>query len=134
MCDFLSIAVPKSAASAMSKWRRRYYALSPHDNPTLKRQLPPDYSAWVLTKGGCSCDLCIRKTSAADGVLLSEDACNAIREFAAGFDRVFLCVHAYSGDISKERLPNLSRELRKLDAFGAHAPLHRDSLIELTRR
>lgn len=79
MCDFISIAVPKKAADATSKWRRRNYALVPHDNPTLKTQLPADYSTWVLTKGGCSCELCVsvgslpRKASVTLEVMLRDE-------------------------------------------------------------
>lgn len=140
MCDFISIAVPKKATDAVSKWRRRYYALSPHDNPTLRTHLPPGYSTWVLTKGGCSCELCVsvgsppRKASATFEVMLREDASEILQEIVAGFDRVFIYVHCYRGDISTEQLPVISRERRRVDAFGAQTPFGRDSLIELTRR
>ena len=140
MCDFISISVPKKATDAASKWRRRYYALLPHDNPALKKQLPADYSTWVLTKGGCSCDLCVsvgsppRKASATLEVMLRDDACEILQEILAGLDRAFVYVHHYRGDISTEQLPVSSRERRKIDAFGAETQFHRDSLIELTRR
>ena len=140
MCDFISIAVPKKATDAVSKWRRRYYALSPHDNPTLRTHLPPGYSTWVLTKGGCSCDLCIsvgsvpRKASATPEVMLRDNASEILQEIVAGLDRVFIYVHHYSGDISTEQLPVTSRERRKFDALDAQAQFRRDSLIELTRR
>jgi hypothetical protein len=139
MCDFISIAVPKKATDAASKWRQRYYALLPHDNPTLKTQLPPDYSTWVLTKGGCSCELCVsdgsasHKASATLDVTLRDDASEILQEIVAGLDRVFVYVHQYSGDISTEQLPVLTRERRKIEAFGAQASFRRDSLIELTR-
>lgn len=140
MCDFISIAVPKKATEAASKWRRRYYALSPHNNPTLKKQLPADYSTWVLTKGGCSCELCVsdgstpHKSSATLDVTLRDDASEILQEIAGGLDRMFLYVHQYSGDISTERLPVVSGERRKIDAFGAQTQFRRDSLIEFTRR
>lgn len=140
MCDFISISVPKSATDRMSKWRRRYYALAPHDNPALKKRLPADYSAWVLVKGGCSCELCV-----SDGTVphtdpttpdlkLSDDAMEILRELAAGLDRVFLYVHQYRGDISTEPLPIVAKERRKMGAFGSQASFRRDSLIELTDR
>lgn len=140
MCDFISIAVPKKATDAASKRRGRYYAFLPHDNPTLKTQLPADYSAWVLTKGGCSCELCVsigsvpRKASATLDVVLRDDATEILQEIVAGLDRVFVYVHHYRGDISTEQLPVISRERRKIEAFGAQTPFPRDSLIELTRR
>lgn len=140
MCDFISIAVPKKATDALSKWRRRYYALSPHDNPTLRTHLPPGYSTWVLTHGGCSCELCVsvgsppRKASATLEVMLREDASEIFQEIVAGRDRVFVYVHHYRGDISTEQLPVLAAERRKLDAFGPQTQFRRDSLIELIRR
>ncbi len=140
MCDFISISVPKSATDRMSKWRRRYYALSPHDNPTLKRQLPAGYSTWVLTKGGCSCDLCVsagsvpHHGSTTPDLTLSADAMEIVHEITAGLDRVFLYVHQYAGDISKEQLPIASKERRKINDFGAQGSFRRDSLIELTTR
>jgi len=96
--DFISIAVPKKAADSVSKWRRRYYVLSPHGNPTLKTQLPADYSTWVLTKGGCSCELCVsigtvpRKASATLDVMLRDDASEILQEILAGLDPVFVYV------------------------------------------
>jgi hypothetical protein len=140
MCDFISIAVPKKATNAVSKWRRRYYALLPQDNPTLKAQLPDDYSTWVLTKGGCSCELCVSvgslppKASAPLEVMLRDDASEILQEIVAGLVRVFVYVHHYNGDISTEQLPVISRERRRVDAFGAQTPFRRDSLIELTMR
>lgn len=140
MCDFISIAVPKKGTDAAAKWRRRYYALSPHDNPTLRTQLPSDYSIWVLTKGGCSCELCIsdgsvpHKASTALDVRLRDDASEILHEVASGLDRVFVYVHQYSGDISTERLPVVSRVRQKIDAFGTQTHFRRDSLIELTRQ
>lgn len=139
MCDFISIAVPKKAADAVSKWRRRYYALSPHDNPTLQTQLPPGYSTWILTKGGCSCELCAsigsvhRKAQATLDVKLRDDAGEILQEICAGCDRVFVYVHWYRGDISTEPLPVLATERRKIGSFGPKTQFRRDSLIELTR-
>jgi hypothetical protein len=140
MCDFITIAVPKKATDAASKWLRRYYALSPHDNPTLKKQLPADYSTWVLTKGGCSCELCVsigtvpRKASATPDLMLRDDASGILQEIVAGLDRAFLYVHHYRGDISTEQLPVAPRERHRIGAFGAQTQFARDSLIELTRR
>ena len=140
MCDFISISVAKSATDRMSKWRRRYYALLPHDNPTLTQQLPAGYSTWVLTKGGCSCDLCVsagsvpHQGSATPDLTLRDDANEILRELAAGLDRIFLYVHQYSGDISTEQLPIVAKERRKINDFGAQSSFRRDSLIELTTR
>jgi hypothetical protein len=140
MCDFVSISVPKSATDRMSKWRRRYYALLPHDNPTLKQHLPAGYSTWVLTKGGCSCELCVsagsvpHQVATTPDLTLRDDASEILRELAAGLDRIFLYVHQYAGDISTERLPIASKERRKINDFGAQSSFHRDSLIELTTR
>jgi hypothetical protein len=140
MCDFISIAVPKKATDSVSKWRRRYYALSPHNNPTLRTHLPLDYSTWLLTTGGCSCKLCVsvasptRKSSGTLELMLRDDASEILQEVVAGLDRLFVYVHQYSGDVSTEQLPVVSRERRKIGAFGAQTPFHRDSIIELTRR
>jgi hypothetical protein len=140
MCDFISISVPKSATDRMSKWRRRYYALLPHDNPILTQQLPAGYSTWVLTKGGCSCELCVsagsvpHQGSTTPDLTLRDDASEILRELAAGLDRIFLYVHQYAGDISTERLPIASKARRKINDFGAQSSFHRDSLIELTTR
>ncbi len=140
MCDFISISVPKSATDRISKWRRRYFALLPHDNPTLTQQLPAGYSTWVLTTGGCSCELCVsagsvpHQGSATPDLTLRDDALEILREIAAGLDRVFLYVHQYSGDISTEQLPIVAKERRKINDFGAQSSFRQDSLIELTRR
>jgi hypothetical protein len=140
MCDFISIGLPDKLPESLAKWRRRYFALAEHHNPTLRQALAPTHLPWLLTTGGCSCELCCRppdtkrRADADRAVVLREDAVAIIRELAtlhAGSS--FLYIHFYSGDISSEQLPILSRTRRTLDSISSSAePIMRDDLIELT--
>jgi hypothetical protein len=84
--------------------------------------------------------LCLRPDSeeqaAADGecVALREDAVEIIQQIASSFDRVFLYIHQYRGDITSELLPALQKERRDPTALCVGKVIRRDTLMELTKR
>lgn len=134
MCDFISLAIPENRCDVVRQWRRRGFALNEHKNPSLKQALPRGYTSFVLTTGGCSCDLCrkhpnARETSKPkDAIALRDDAALIIRELAPSF----IYVHFYSGDIQTEQLPIIERVRRPLDSFtSACDPVFRDTLVEI---
>jgi hypothetical protein len=57
MCFFLTIAVPAGCAGEFEAAIPRGLAALPCDNRSLQSQLPRDFSTFLLTSGGCSCDL-----------------------------------------------------------------------------
>lgn len=102
------------------------------------QQLPHDYAAWVLTKGGCSCDLCenysFNEMIGVEGsVVLRADAIDIIRQLTAGLDKIFLYIHYYNGNISSEKLPVGRKICITLNALCTTEPFPRDTLIELSR-
>ena len=136
MCDFISIAVPKRSDDS-APLSRRGYQLFPHDIPALRQSLPPDFSTWVLTTGGCSCELsCAGKHQPAkDGSLVfRDDATEIFQQIGSRSDRMFVYVHHYSGDISSEQLPPIRRERRKFETLTRGETFHRDTLIEFVKR
>ena len=136
MCDFISIAVPKRKDDGAPLSRRGFQIL-PHDHPTLKQSLPPDFSTWVLTTGGCSCALSSggKHKPAEDGSLLfRDDATEVLQQIASHAERMFVYVHHYIGDISSERLPPIRRERRKLETLTRGETFHRDTLIEFVKK
>ena len=136
MCDFISIALPKQADDS-APVSRRGYQLLPHDHPTLRQALPSDFSTWVLTTGGCSCELsCAGKHQPTEDRSLAfrADATEILQQIASRADRMFVYVHHYSGDISSERLPPIRRERRKFETLTRGQTFHRDTLIEFVKR
>lgn len=139
MCDFISIAALKQTEAIMSRWRRRGYALDPLDNPDLRCQLPNDHLNWVLTTGGCSCEL-IERHDAGNQDAASEttfgfrrDAAEILHALSADLDRCFLLVHHYSGNVASEKLPTLSRARRKETDLKEQMVFERDTIYELTK-
>jgi hypothetical protein len=138
MCDFVSIALPEAASNAAKAWRRRGFALTEHENPTLRRALPAGYTPYLLTTGACSCDLCVRHPRAEstnrpdDAIALRDDAAAIVRELATADAPSLLYVHFYSGNVATEKLPVMARRRRALDSLSAVGdPVLRDELNEL---
>jgi len=97
---------------------------------------------WLLTTGGCSCELCCRPPEPAQvadaerAIFLREDAAAIVQELASlHTGGAFLYVHFYSGDVSTEPLPILARTRRAPESLSSRTePIHRDELIEITSR
>ena len=139
MCDFISIGLPSRLAKSLGQWRRRRFALAEHRNQTLRQALPSTYLPWLLTSGGCSCELCCelpkpkQPPTPGRAFFLRYDAAEIVRELAAlHCGSSFLYVHFYSGDVSAEPLPIIGRTRMTPDSLSSHAaPILRDELIEL---
>jgi hypothetical protein len=134
VCDFITLAMPANRSGIIGRWRRRGFALDEHKNPNLTQALPRGYTPFVLTTGGCSCDLCRKHPRAEqtpkpeDAIALRDDAVQIVRELGPSF----LYIHFYSGDISTEELPILDRVRRPVDSFTlASDPVLRDTLVEI---
>lgn len=57
MCYFITVAVSERAAEDLNASIPRGLAISPHRNPSITRHIPEDFTAFVLTRGMCSCEL-----------------------------------------------------------------------------
>lgn len=91
MCDFISLAFPENRCDFVRQWRRRGFALDEQHNASLRQVLPRGYTPFILTTGGCSCDLCRKHPRAGetskpkDAIALRDDAALIIRELAPSF-------------------------------------------------
>lgn len=136
MCDFISIAVPKRKEDS-TPLSRRGFQLWPHDHPTLRQALPAGFSTWVLTTGGCSCELSSagkHQSPEDSSFVFRDDAIEILQQIASSAERMFVYVHHYNGDISSEMLPPMRRERRKCETLMRGEVFRRDTLIELVKR
>ena len=129
MCHFISIGVPARIGKQMATWRRRGFHLAEQQNASLLKALPPDYSSWLLTRGQCSCELCLQPEAETKAVRLREDAAEIVRQFGTlHTGRTFLYIHWYTGDVSTEALPIDQRIRQRNFSLAESLPL--DTLIE----
>ena len=56
MCHFLTIAVPSREVPQVPDSLRRDVHFSEHTNPSAKMHTPGDWTSFIATSGGCSCD------------------------------------------------------------------------------
>lgn len=135
MCDFLTIIMPASSEPRMSKWKRQGFDLSKSCNSSIQRHLRPGYKQWVLTRGGCSCDL-VKHAKLTPGLLaLRSDVPDVLDELLGGDRAGFILVHTYSEDIATEEFAVCQGQSITTAALrSSYYPLKCDQLIPVVRQ
>ncbi len=134
MCDFLTLALPSASKARLAAWRRRNYHLSPATNASIKVRLPAGYDQWVLTTGGCSCNLVKHLKETPNLVGLRTDVPDLLEELLGEEGTGFMVVHVYSGDIETEAI-SLSQAppLTTTALTNSEAQVNCDHLIPLVK-
>ena len=57
MCYFISVAIPAAAEDTMRAHFGRGFGLIPCENRSVLAAMPTDYRVYVVTSGGCSCEM-----------------------------------------------------------------------------
>ena len=98
MCDFLTISVPITAAPRLSTWQRQGFELSRSSDSSIQTHLPPGYEQWLLTSGGCSCDLVKHVKSTPGLIALRADVPEILNELLGADGAGFILVRCYNGE------------------------------------
>ena len=134
MCDFLTIALPSASKARLAAWRRRNYDLSRCANQSIKARLPAGYDQWVLTTGGCSCDLVKHTKQTPDLVSLRGDVPDILNELLGEQGKGFMVLHAYTGDVEAEAVSLSNAPSLMASALRSGEPqIKRDLLIPLVK-
>ena len=57
MCYFITIGIPETKAEIFKALMPRNLHLSESSNPSLRPHIPQNHVLFIVTSGGCSCDL-----------------------------------------------------------------------------
>ena len=57
MCTFVFLGLPRGHGALVERLRTLGFSVDPNANPSITAAFPPKTDAFVVTRGGCSCDL-----------------------------------------------------------------------------
>ncbi len=57
MCYFITVSVPNNEAETLRSKAPRNLHLIESNNPSINQHMPENYISYIVTTGGCSCDL-----------------------------------------------------------------------------
>jgi hypothetical protein len=113
MCYYVTLGLSDASVKQLGRPARRGMSISQYDHPRLRTKFSPGCSTWLLTSGGCSCDL-FEATDGSDEArqeTFRPEPADFIESLVRIHGPVYLFVHFYSeSDITAEKLKVASCE------------------------